>query len=65
MSETITGPRGEDMSIRAEVGMLSRNVRITGSTDVDATQECARATSLRTRMWGKPCVRHDPRSKRL
>ena len=39
VSETITGPNGEDMSIRAEVGLLSRNVRIVGSTDKDGTED--------------------------
>ena len=31
VGEQLTGPNGEDMSIRSEVGLLSRNVRIVGS----------------------------------
>ena len=37
MAEAITGPAGQDMSIRAEVGLLSRNIRIVGSQDVAGT----------------------------
>ena len=37
VGEAIRGPQGQDMSVRAEVGLLSRNVRIFGSQDVAGT----------------------------
>ena len=38
VGEAIRGPQGQDMSVRAEVGLLSRNVRIFGSQDVAGTE---------------------------